>query len=84
MVGVPLSIFFVLIWGMALVSVVLSFTDWQGQGPLNFVGLKNYTYLIQSYPAFWPALSHNILWLLSFICFATPMGSCWPSVSIDR
>jgi multiple sugar transport system permease protein/raffinose/stachyose/melibiose transport system permease protein len=83
MVGVPLSIFFVLIWGMALVSVVLSFTDWQGQGPLNFVGLKNYTYLIQSYPAFWPALSHNILWLLSFICFATPMGILL-AVCLDR
>ena len=74
MVGIPLVIFLVLIWAMALVSVVLSFTDWQGIGPLHFVGLQNYTYLFTSYPAFWPALSHNLLWLLFFVCFATPMG----------
>jgi len=74
MVGVPLFIFTVLIWGMALVSIIWSFTDWQGFGPLHFVGLQEYQYLIQQYPSFWPALSHNIIWLLSFICFATPMG----------
>jgi multiple sugar transport system permease protein len=83
MVGIPFAVFVVLIWGMALVSVVLSFTDWQGLGPLNFVGLQNYTYLIGSYPAFWPALSHNILWLVSFICFATPMGILL-AVCLDR
>jgi ABC-type sugar transport system permease subunit len=83
MVGVPLFIFVVLIWAMALVSVVLSFTDWQGIGPLHFVGLQNYTYLFTSYPAFWPALSHNLLWLLVFVCFATPMGILL-AVCLDR
>jgi multiple sugar transport system permease protein len=83
MVGVPLFIFLVLIWGMAIVSVVLSFTDWQGLGPLHWVGLQNYTYLIGSYPPFWPALSHNLLWLLCFICFATPMGILL-AVCLDR
>ncbi len=85
MVGIPLFIFMVLIWGMALVSVVLSFTDWQGIGPLHFIGLQNYIYLMEpgGYPAFWPALSHNILWLLSFIFFATPMGILL-AVCLDR
>ena len=83
MVGVPLFIFLVLIWGMAIVSIVLSFTDWQGFGPITFVGLKEYDYLITQYPAFWPALSHNILWLLSFIFFATPMGVLL-AVLLDR
>jgi multiple sugar transport system permease protein len=83
MVGVPFAIFVVLIWGMALVSIIWSFTDWQGFGPVNFVGLKEYSYLIGQYPAFWPALSHNILWLVSFIFFATPMGMLL-AVLLDR
>ena len=68
---------------MALVSIVLSFTDWQGIGPLHFVGLQEYTYLFTSYPLFWPALSHNLLWLLFFVCFATPMGILL-AVCLDR
>ncbi|MGD0863400.1 MAG: sugar ABC transporter permease [Candidatus Limnocylindrales bacterium] len=83
MVGVPLAIFMVLIWGMALVSIVLSFTDWQGIGPLHFVGLDNYTYLFTQYQFFWPALTHNVLWLLVFVCFATPMGILL-AVCLDR
>jgi ABC-type sugar transport system permease subunit len=83
MVGVPLAIFLVLIWGMAVVSVVWSFTDWQGLGPLHFVGFQNYTYLIGSYPPFWPALSHNLLWLIFFVVVATPMGILL-AVCLDR
>jgi multiple sugar transport system permease protein len=83
MVAIPLAIFVVLIWAMTLVSVVLSFTDWQGVGPINFVGLKEYNYLFTSYPYFWPALSHNVLWLVFFVCFATPVGILL-AVCLDR
>jgi multiple sugar transport system permease protein/raffinose/stachyose/melibiose transport system permease protein len=83
MVGIPLAVFLVLIWAMALASVVLSFTDWQGLGPLNFVGLQNYQYLFSGYQAFWPAVSHNLLWLIFFVCFATPMGILL-AVCLDR
>jgi ABC-type sugar transport system permease subunit len=83
MVGVPLFIFVVLIWAMTLVSVVLSFTDWQGNGPIHFVGLDEYTYLFTKYPDFWPALSHNLLWLVFFVCIATPMGILL-AVLLDR
>ena len=83
MVAIPLAIFVVLIWAMTLVSVVLSFTDWQGVGPINFVGLKEYNYLFTSYPYFWPAVSHNVLWLVFFVCFATPVGILL-AVCLDR
>jgi ABC-type sugar transport system permease subunit len=83
MVGIPLAIFLILIWAMALVSVVLSFTDWQGIGPLHFVGLQEYQYLFTGYPSFWPALSHNLLWLIFFVCIATPIGILL-AVLLDR
>ena len=83
MVGVPLAIFMILIWAMALVSVLWSFTDWQGIGPLHFVGLQEYNYLFTGYPPFWPAVSHNLLWLLFFVCIATPIGILL-AVLLDR
>jgi ABC-type sugar transport system permease subunit len=83
MVGVPLTIFLILIWAMALVSVLWSFTDWQGFGPLHFVGLQEYNYLFTGYPPFWPALTHNLLWLLFFVCIATPCGILL-AVLLDR
>jgi multiple sugar transport system permease protein/raffinose/stachyose/melibiose transport system permease protein len=83
MVGIPLAVFLILIWAMTLVSILWSFTDWQGIGPLHFVGLDQYTYLLTKYPFFWPALSHNLLWLLFFVGFATPVGILL-AVCLDR
>ena len=58
MVGIPLFFDLALIWGPTVGSVVLSFTDWHGVGPLtgkNFVGLENYRQLLTgTYPFFWP------------------------------
>ncbi|MGA3057933.1 MAG: sugar ABC transporter permease [Candidatus Limnocylindrales bacterium] len=83
MVGIPLAIFLALIWGMALVSVGLAFTNWDGVQPIKFVGLDNFTQLFTTYPFFWPALAHNVLWLLVFVGFATPMGILL-AVCLDR
>ena len=83
MVGVPLAIFLVLIWGMTLVSIALSFTNWDGVQPIQFVGLDNFTQLFTTYPFFWPALFHNVLWLLVFVFFATPVGILL-AVCLDR
>lgn len=83
MVGIPLAIFLVIIWAMTLVSVVLSFTNWDGVNPIAFVGLDNYTQLFTTYPFFWPAVSHNVLWLVFFVGFATPMGILL-AVLLDR
>ena len=77
MVGIPtfLVVLFVLLPTVA--SVALSFTDWTGIGGLediNFVGFKNYSDLFFLYPPFWPAVLHNITWLVFFLVIATPLG----------
>jgi ABC-type sugar transport system permease subunit len=76
MVGIPLIFDLVLIWGPAIATVGLSFTDWTGIGPLtdkNFVGAQEYQKL-WAYPFFEPALIHNALWLGWLMFIATPLG----------
>src|SRR5664279_1596252 len=82
MVGVPLFVFVLLIWVMTALSVALSFTNWDGYS-MQFIGIDNYTQLFTTYPFFWPAVSHNIMWLLFFVGFATPMGILL-AVLLDR
>jgi len=77
MAGIPtfFVIFFILIPTIA--SIILSFTSWNGIGGLDkikFIGLKNYTDLATIYKPFWPAISHNAIWLLFFLFIATPLG----------
>jgi multiple sugar transport system permease protein len=77
MAGIPtaLVVFFILLPTAA--SVVLSFTSWNGIGGLDsikFIGLKNYTDLFTIYQPFWPAVSHNVIWLIFFLVIATPLG----------
>ncbi|HEY3750298.1 MAG TPA: sugar ABC transporter permease [Pseudonocardiaceae bacterium] len=76
MVGIPTLAHLVLVWVPTIASVVLSFTDWNGIGldSIKFVGLKNYEQLFTNYPAFWPALEHNFLWLAFFLVIPTPFG----------
>lgn len=86
MVGVPLALDLILIWGPTLASVVLSFTNWSGFGPIlpkNWVGLKNYQFMFTGYSLFWPAFEHNLVYLgfLGFI--ATPLGMFF-AVLLDR
>jgi ABC-type sugar transport system permease subunit len=86
MVGIPLILDVVLIWGPALVSVALSFTNWRNTAPLtldNFVGLGNFERLSGSYPPFWSGLEHNILWFLVLMLIATPIGMFF-AVLLDR
>jgi len=55
MVGIPLTLDVILIWGPTLASIVLSFTNWDGIGapePKNFVGLKNYQFMFTGYTLF--------------------------------
>lgn len=78
MVGIPLFLDFALIWGPTVVSFGLSFTNWRGVGPLtdkNLVGLDNYQQLFSgTYPFFWPAVAHNLVWLGFLMVVATPLG----------
>jgi ABC-type sugar transport system permease subunit len=86
MVGVPLALDILLIWGPTLASVLLSFTNWDGINAVtsqNIVGLKNYKTLFTGYAFFYPALEHNLIWLAFLTFVATPMGMLL-AVLLDR
>ncbi len=76
MVAIPTLIQLVLIWIPTVLSVLLSFVRWNGLAfsDIRPAGLSNYKYIFQDYPGFWPAVQHNILWLLFLGVIATPLG----------
>lgn len=77
MLAIPLIVVIGLIWGPAIVTVLLSLTSWDGIGGLDsikFIGAQNYVDLATIYPPFWPALWHNVLWLLVLFVVFTPLG----------
>jgi len=77
MVVVPLTLVIGLVWLPAIVTVVLSFTNWDGIGPLSdihFIGAKNYDDVLNIYPPFHPAVRNNLLFLAVLFLFATPFG----------
>ena len=74
---IPSVVVLGLIWLPAISSVFLSFTNWNGVGPLtpdNVIGSLNYKNLATNYPPFWPAMTHNLIWLAVMFLVATPMG----------
>jgi len=86
MVGVPLTLDLLLIWGPTLASIGFSFTNWDGIGPItgeNFVGFKNYQFMFTGYTLFWPAFFHNLIWLAWLTFIATPLGMFF-AVLLDR
>lgn len=86
MVGLPVALDLILIWGPTVASVLLSFTNWSGIGPVtgkNVVGLHNYQLLFTQYLFFWPAVVHNLIWLAFFTFIATPLGM-YLAVLLDR
>jgi multiple sugar transport system permease protein len=77
MAGIPAFIHVFFVWVPTLLSVLLSFTSWNGIGGLEkikVIGIKNYTDLVNIYPPFWPAVQHNLIWLGVFLLIATPIG----------
>jgi multiple sugar transport system permease protein/raffinose/stachyose/melibiose transport system permease protein len=76
MVGIPTLAHLVFVWVPTIASVLLSFTDWNGIGldSITWVGTKNYDQLFTNYPAFWPGLENNFLWLAFFLLIPTPFG----------
>ncbi|MCT2150568.1 sugar ABC transporter permease [Dermabacter vaginalis] len=74
---IPLVIIGVFVWIPALCTVILSFSNWDGIGGLgdiHFVGIQNYIDMFTIYPPFWPALWHNVVWLLVLFFIFTPLG----------
>jgi multiple sugar transport system permease protein len=85
LLGAPVLLDVLLIWGPTLASIGLSFTSWNGllNNPPDWVGFRNYQEIFTSYPPFWPALRHNVLWLLFLGLVATPFGLLL-AVLLDR
>lgn len=77
MVGIPTSVLTIFMLVPLVASLTLSLTSWNGIGGLDriqFVGLDNYVDLHEVYKPFYPAIQHNLTWLLFFIFIATPVG----------
>ena len=85
MVAVPLLFVLLLIWLPAVSSIFLGFTRWEGIGGLDtikWIGLTNYKNIFTIYPPFWPALQHNLIWLL-YLFVVTAFGM-FVAVLIDK
>lgn len=76
MVGIPTVIQAVLIWIPMLLSIGLSFTRWNGLAlsDIKPAGGANYDFVVNTYPPFWPAVQHNVIWLLFLALIGTPLG----------
>ena len=86
MVGIPTAVLTIFILVPTVASLTLSLTSWNGIGGLDkieFIGLQNYIDLHQVYKPFYPALSHNLIWLLFFLFIATPLGMFF-AVLLDK
>jgi multiple sugar transport system permease protein len=85
MVAIPLLFVLVLIWLPAVSSILLGFTRWEGIGGLDtiqWIGITNYRNIFTIYPPFWPALQHNLIWLLYL--FVVSAFGMFVAVLIDK
>jgi len=67
----------VLLFGIVIVasstqSLWVSLHDWDGMGPMTWIGLDNYRELFAD-PQFFVSLKNNVIWLLVFM-LAPPLG----------
>lgn len=76
MVGIPTLVQLLFVWLPTVASIFLSFAKWDGLslGSIKFTGLANYSYVLNASPYFWPALLHNIVWLVFLSVVGTPLG----------
>ncbi len=77
MIGIPILIEAVLVWFPAIASIILSFGRWNGVGPfskIQWIGGTNYSDVFQVDPNFWPAVRHNLIWLVFLALIASPAG----------
>jgi len=77
MVAIPTIIVVGFVWLPAIMSVLLSFTRWDGIGGIStieFHGLQNYRDILTNYPPFQPAIRHNLIWLVFFFTVPTLLG----------
>jgi multiple sugar transport system permease protein len=74
LIGLPVLLDILLIWGTTLASIGLSFTAYNGITPPNWVGMRNYDQIVTIYEPFWRAVRNNLLWLGFLGLIATPLG----------
>ncbi|OBZ95641.1 sugar ABC transporter permease [Pararhizobium polonicum] len=67
-----LVLFLVVIIASSVETFWISFYDWDGFGPMTWIGLANYTELLDD-PQFYISLKNNVIWLLMFL-LAPPAG----------
>ncbi len=60
-------------FGPILASFLISFTDWRGTLPPNFIGLRNYEELFNS-PVFWEVLGNTFKFTLLFVPATVALG----------
>jgi multiple sugar transport system permease protein/raffinose/stachyose/melibiose transport system permease protein len=75
-VGIPTLLQIVLLWVPAVVTVILSFTYWNGirLKDIQWAGIQNYKNIFVNNPLFYQALKNNGIWLAFFVLIATPLG----------
>jgi multiple sugar transport system permease protein len=85
MVTIPTVLVVWLVWLPALASVYLSFTKWNGfkLSGIQWIGTKNYVDIATIYPPFWPAIQHNLIWLVFLFVLPTILGMVL-AVVLDR
>jgi multiple sugar transport system permease protein/raffinose/stachyose/melibiose transport system permease protein len=76
MVGVPTLVELLLVWLPTVASIGLSFARWSGIAltDVKAAGLANYNYVFNQSTDFWPAVLHNVVWLLFLGLIGTPLG----------
>lgn len=86
MIVVPTAFVVGLVWLPAIGSIVLSFATWTGIGgfdTIEWVGFDNYKNIATNYPPFWPAMQHNLIWLVFLFLIPTVLG-IFLAVILDR
>jgi ABC-type sugar transport system permease subunit len=79
MVVIPMLVVGTFIWFPTFSSIYLSLTNWDGIGGVSTIHIlnpwyQNYDQIAHIYPPFYPAIEHNVYWLLFLFLLATPFG----------
>jgi len=61
----------------AINSVWISLHRWNGMGPMEFIGLRNYLHLFTEDLVFWTALSNNLTWMGLTLVFMVSVSLCF-------
>ena len=67
-----------------IMTVVYSFTDWNGLSPdINFIGLKNYQELFHD-NIFFTAIKNNFIWAIMFLTIPVFLGMLSAMLLLSR